>query len=235
MSALAGRTALVTGASKGIGFAISQKLAEAGANVVMVARTRRELQASARELDAGAFVADVADARSVRRLLGALAERAIRPEILVNNAGLFKIAQLLDTTPEDFESTLRTNVMAPFLLARALAPAMRGAGRGHIVTIGSIADRHAYAGNAAYAASKFGARAMHQVLREEMRGSGIRVSLVSPGPTDTPLWDPIEPDSKPGLTPRTSMLEPDAVGDAVLYVVTRPPEVNIDELRVSRS
>ena len=235
MSALAGRTALVTGASKGIGFAISQKLAEAGANVVMVARTRRELQASACELDAGAFVADVADARSVNRLLGALAERAIRPEILVNNAGLFKIAQLLDTTPEDFESTLRTNVMAPFLLARALAPAMRGAGRGHIVTIGSIADRHAYAGNAAYAASKFGARAMHQVLREEMRGSGIRVSLVSPGPTDTPLWDPIEPDSKPGLTPRTSMLEPDAVGDAVLYVVTRPPEVNIDELRVSRS
>ena len=235
MSDLTGRTALVTGASKGIGFAISQKLAEAGANVVMVARTRRELQASARELDAGAFVADVSDAKSVGRLLGALAERAIRPEILINNAGLFKIAQLLDTTPEDFESTLRTNVIAPFLLARALAPAMRGAGRGHIVTIGSIADRHAYAGNAAYAASKFGARAMHQVLREEMRGSGIRVSLVSPGPTDTPLWDLIEPDSKPGLTPRTSMLEPDAVGDAVLYVVTRPPEVNIDELRVSRS
>ena len=235
MSDLTGRTALVTGASKGIGFAISQKLAEAGANVVMVARSRRELQASARELDAGAFVADVSDAKSVGRLLGALAERAIRPEILINNAGLFKIAQLLDTTPEDFESTLRTNVIAPFLLARALAPAMRGAGRGHIVTIGSIADRHAYAGNAAYAASKFGARAMHQVLREEMRGSGIRVSLVSPGPTDTPLWDLIEPDSKPGLTPRTSMLEPDAVGDAVLYVVTRPPEVNIDELRVSRS
>ena len=235
MSDLAGRTALVTGASKGIGFAISQKLAEAGANVIMVARTRRELQASARELDAGAFVADVADAKSVERLLGALAERALRPDILINNAGLFKVSQLLDTTPEDFESTLRTNIIAPFLLARALAPAMRGAGHGHIVTIGSIADRHAYAGNGAYAASKFGARAMHQVLREEMRGSGIRVSLVSPGPTDTPLWDPIEPDNKPGFTPRTSMLDAAAVGDAVMFVITRPQEVNIDELRVSRS
>jgi len=76
---------------------------------------------------------------------------------------------------------------------------------------------------------------LHEVMRAELRGTGVRTTLISPGPVDTPLWDPIEPETRPGFTPRTAMLSPDAVADAVLYAVTRPPSVNIDELRLSRS
>jgi len=112
---------------------------------------------------------------------------------------------------------------------------MRGRGSGHVVTIGSIADHLAFAENVAYAASKFGARAVHEVLRQELRGSGVRVSLVSPGPVDTALWDAIDPDSRADLTPRARMLRPEAVAGTVLFVVTRPPEVNVDEVRVSRA
>jgi NADP-dependent 3-hydroxy acid dehydrogenase YdfG len=112
---------------------------------------------------------------------------------------------------------------------------MRAAGTGHIVTIGSIADRATFPGNGAYAASKYGLRALHEVLRAELRGSGIRASLVSPGPVDTDLWNPIDPDRQPGFTPRAQMLEPDAVAEAVLFVVCSRPDLNVDELRVSRS
>jgi NADP-dependent 3-hydroxy acid dehydrogenase YdfG len=73
------------------------------------------------------------------------------------------------------------------------------------------------------------------VLRLELRGSGVRATLVSPGPVDTPLWDPVDPDNRPGFTPRALMLEPDAVADAVLYAVTRPVSVNVDELRLGRA
>jgi NADP-dependent 3-hydroxy acid dehydrogenase YdfG len=89
--------------------------------------------------------------------------------------------------------------------------------------------------NGAYAASKHGARALHEVLRLELRGSGVRATLVSPGPVDTSLWDAIDPDRRPGFTPRSAMLDATAVADAVVYAVTRPGAVNIDELRLSRS
>jgi NADP-dependent 3-hydroxy acid dehydrogenase YdfG len=112
---------------------------------------------------------------------------------------------------------------------------MRDRGSGHVVTIGSVADHTALPHNAAYAASKFGLRGLHEVLRAELRASGVRATLVSPGPVDTPLWDAIDPDQRPGFTPRAMMLSPDAVAGAVLYAVTQPPEVNVDELRLSRS
>jgi NADP-dependent 3-hydroxy acid dehydrogenase YdfG len=108
-------------------------------------------------------------------------------------------------------------------------------GSGHVVTIGSVADRIAYPENVAYAASKFAARAVHEVMREELRGSRVRVSLVSTGPVDTTIWDAIDPDHRPGFTPRAKMLRPEAVADAVLYVLTRDAQTNIDELRLSRA
>ncbi len=104
---------------------------------------------------------------------------------------------------------------------------------GHVVTVGSIADRVAMPGNAAYAASKFGVRALHEVLRQELRDTGVRASLVSPGPVDTPLWDAIDPDGREGFTPRSRMLPAAAVAAAVQYVVTAPSDVNVDELRLS--
>ena len=112
---------------------------------------------------------------------------------------------------------------------------MRARGSGTVVTVGSIADRATFPENGAYAASKHGLRALHEVLRAELRGSGVRAVLVSPGPVDTPLWDAVDPDSREGFTPRAAMLAAEAVADAILYVVTRPAGVNVDELRLSRS
>jgi NADP-dependent 3-hydroxy acid dehydrogenase YdfG len=157
------------------------------------------------------------------------------PDVLVNNAGLFDLRRLEETAPIDFARAIETNLVAPFLLVRAFVPGMRARGSGHLVTLGSVADRTTFAENGAYAASKFGARAMHEVLRAELRGSGVRTTLVSPGPVDTPLWDPIGPDLRPGFTPRALMLSAADVAGAVLYALTAPATVNVDELRLSRS
>jgi NADP-dependent 3-hydroxy acid dehydrogenase YdfG len=127
------------------------------------------------------------------------------------------------------------NLGAPFGFIRAFLPEMQRRGAGHVVTIGSIADRTVFPGNAAYAASKHGLRALHEVLRAELRGSGVRTSLVSPAAVDTGLWDAVDPDRHPEFTPRARMLDADAVADAVGYVVTAPAQVNVDELRLSRA
>ena len=153
----------------------------------------------------------------------------------MNNAGAFFIAPARETSVEAFAEMIAVNLTAPFAVVRGLLPAMIGAGGGHVVTIGSVADRATFPGNAAYAASKYGLRALHEVLRMELRASGVRVSLVSPGPVNTDLWNPIDPDQQPGFTPRADMLSSDAVADAVHWVVTAPAELNVDELRLSRS
>jgi NADP-dependent 3-hydroxy acid dehydrogenase YdfG len=232
---LDGRVAIVTGASRGIGQAVARVLAGAGARVAMLARGAEALRAAARPLGALAVPCDVTDEGAIRDAVERVGDELGTPEILVNNAGIFRLARVEGTNAADLRETIEVNLVAPFLLARALLPGMRGAGRGHVVTIGSIADRATFPENGAYAASKFGARAVHQVLREELRGSGVRATLVSPGPVDTPMWDAIGPDGRDGFTPRARMLAADAVADAVLFVLTRDPSVNVDELRLSRA
>jgi NADP-dependent 3-hydroxy acid dehydrogenase YdfG len=235
---LAGRTALVTGASRGIGAAIARRLARDGARVALIARSEQALERLAGELGNGA-VAAACDlhlpgaADVVQAALDDLG--ADPPDILVNNAGAFLIAPAHETSVDVFRETLEINLTAPFAFVRTFLPEMRRRGAGHIVTVGSIADRTTFPGNAAYAASKHGLRALHEVLRAELLASGIRVSLVSPGPVDTELWDSVDPDGREGFTPRARMLTPDAVADAVRYVVTAPVQLNVDELRLSRS
>jgi 3-hydroxy acid dehydrogenase / malonic semialdehyde reductase len=114
---------------------------------------------------------------------------------------------------------------------RAFVPAMLERG-GHVVTVGSIADHVAFPGNAAYAASKFGLRGLHETLKAEYAGTGLRFTLVSPGPTDTTLWDPVDPDRRPDLPNRAGMLQAGDVADAVLFAVTRPNRVNVELLWV---
>jgi NADP-dependent 3-hydroxy acid dehydrogenase YdfG len=230
--------AVVTGASRGIGRAVAGALAAAGAQPFLLARSADTLARVALELGGGAVAVpcDVTCAEDVERAVQRILERhAEGPAILVNNAGIFPIGAIEQTDPLRFEETLKANLLAPFRLLHAFVPLMRAAGRGHVITIGSVADRSIYAGNGAYSASKFGARAMHEVLREELRGSGLRATLVSPSATDTPLWDPIDPDHTPGFPPRAAMLRPNDVADAVLWAVTRPRHVNVDEVRLSRA
>ena len=237
-SPLAGRTAIITGASRGIGAAIARRLATAGVRVALVARGAGALEALAASLpgEAIALPTDARQPNAGESVAARLAEHGIpAPDIVVNNAGAFFIAQAHETAVEDFRAMLDLNLTAPFLFTRAFLPGMRERGAGHVLSIGSIADRSAWAGNAAYAASKYGLRALHEVLRAELRGSGVRTTLVSPGPVDTELWDPIDPDRQPGFTPRASMLSPLDVADAVMYALAAPADVNVDELRLSHS
>lgn len=235
---LSGLNALVSGASRGIGLACARALAGAGVRVAMLARNEAALRAAAHDIGLGAIpiACDVSRLESVHQAVQEV-ETAFgdAPDIVVNNAGLFTLAAADATSPAEFARTIDTNLVAPFTILHAFLPAMRARRSGHLVTIGSIADRTPMPGNAAYAASKFGLRALHEVLGAELRGTGVRASLVSPGPVDTPLWDPIDPDRRPGFTPRAMMLSAEAVADAILFVLTRPPDANVDELRLSHS
>lgn len=226
--ALAGRLALVTGASRGIGLAVAEALRGAGAHVVRLARSLADA-AGARWTD---LRCDVTDAAAVDRAIGrVLTDRGI-PDIVVNNAGIFFIKPVAETTADDFSRTIAVNLTAAFLVVRALVPHLVRRGAGHFVTVGSVSDHRAFTGSTAYAASKFGLRGLHEVLRAELARTGVGTTLVSPGPVDTEIWDPIDPDSQPGFTKRGAMLQAGDVAEAVLFAVTRPPRVDVTEIRL---
>ena len=221
----------MTGASRGIGLAIADALRSAGAHLVRLARSLQD-GSSDRQTDARC---DVTDPAAVERVLARVRAELGVPHILVNNAGVFFVKPLEATSPAEFAQTLATNLTAPFLLAHALVPWMRERGSGHVVTIGSVADHVAFTGSSAYAASKFGLRGMHEVLSAEVARSGVRITLVSPGPVDTDLWDDIDLDSQPGFTKRRDMLRAEDVAEAVLFAVTRPLRVDVTEIRLMPS
>jgi NAD(P)-dependent dehydrogenase (short-subunit alcohol dehydrogenase family) len=226
VTALAGRVALVTGASRGIGAATAEALRAAGARVVRVARS---LPPGEGFLD---LPADLTDAAQVE----ALAERVRRdvgpPDVVVSNAGGFLLRPLEQTTVADFDAQVAINLGAAFAVAHAFLPMLRDAGRGSFVTVGSVVDHVGLPENAAYAASKYGLRGLHETLLAEFRGTGVRLTLVSPGPTDTDIWAPYDPDRREGFPRRAEMLRPADVADAILFVATRPPHVLVDWLRL---
>ncbi len=235
---LAGRNALVTGASRGIGAAIARALASAGARVALVSRSQAALEALAAELPHEPVV--MADDLAQPAAAATLAASALEafgsaPDILVLSAGTFPLGAADAASDEEIDLSFELNAMAPLRLLREFVPAMRTRESGHIVFIGSLADRHVFPSNAVYAASKHAARAVAEALRAESRDSGVRTTLVSPAATDTPIWDPHDPDAQAHLPNRDEMLRPDDVADAVLWAVTRPAHVNVDELRLSRS
>jgi len=225
---LVGKLALVTGASRGIGLAVSDELRAAGAHVVRLARSLHDASGD-RLTD---VQCDVTRPDDVARAVGRVIDELGVPDIVVNNAGIFMIKPLTETTPADFTATLATNLTGPYLVARALVPRMVERGRGHLVTIGSISDYIGFPGSTAYAASKFGLRGMHEVIRAETAKSGVRTTLISPGPVDTDIWDAVRPDEKPGFTKRKDMMRVEDVAEAVLFAVTRPERVAITEIRL---
>ncbi len=229
---LSGRVALVTGGSRGIGRATAAALADAGARVVLVARAAGPLAEAAGALGADSHAADVADEGAVASLAAGLKDP---PDIVVHAAGAFALAPVESTSVASFDEQIAVNLRAAFLLMRTFVPGMRARGRGHFVCIGSIAGRQPFPANGAYAASKFGLRALHAVLDAELRGSGVRATLVEPAATDTPLWDPVDRAANPALPERSAMLDPAAVAAAVLYAVMQPAAVTVQNVILERA
>jgi NAD(P)-dependent dehydrogenase (short-subunit alcohol dehydrogenase family) len=230
---LEGRTAVVTGASRGIGLAVARELKAAGAWVGMVSRGPEALQRAAAEVGGHAIPADVSSHAGVHALATYVGELlGDAPDLVVSCAGAFSLAPLAATDPADFDRQLAVNLRGPFLLIRAFLPAMLRRRSGHFVTVGSVAGRAAYPENGAYSASKFGVRGLHEVLLQELRGTGVKATLVEPAATDTPLWDPIDPDARADLPSRAAMLRAEDVARVVLFAAAQPRHVQIPNVAV---
>jgi NAD(P)-dependent dehydrogenase (short-subunit alcohol dehydrogenase family) len=225
---LSGQLAVVTGGSKGIGAAVSAMLLADGAIVV---RAGRSLESGSSPHEVRVAV-DLTTDEGLAHLAAEVDRHGV-PDLVVSNAGGFTMGPIEQVPVDRLDQLYRINLRAPYEVARRFLPAMRARGHGRHILIGSIADQVALTGNAAYTATKFGARGLHLVLREEYRGSGVLCSLISPGAVDTELWDPFEPDQNPGLPPRAKMLQPDDVAAAVRWVAHRPRTVDVESIRLS--
>jgi NADP-dependent 3-hydroxy acid dehydrogenase YdfG len=201
-----------------------------------MARSEEALAALATKTGGTALPADLGDDASVWDALDRLQdELGGPPSIVVNAAGTFGLGPCSEETVRSFDEHLSVNLRGSFLVVRSLLPGMLQRGDGLIVNVGSVAGRRAFPGNAAYSASKFGLRGLHEVLLEELRGTGVRATLLEPAATDTELWDELDPDSDPALPDRADMLRPSDVAEAVLFLATRPPTVRIPVLQIERA
>ncbi len=212
-----------------------EAVAEAGATVHVLCRDPAEVATLARGTGGEVWAVDLADDEAVWHALEGVQERlAGPPDAIVNSAGAFGIVPLVDTSVAAFDRMIAVNLRGSFLVVRTLLPALLARGAGRIVNVGSVAGRRAFPDNGAYSASKFGLRGLHEVLLEEVRGTGVTASLVEPSATDTSLWDAVDPDQVPGLPDRRDMLRPEEVADAIMFLLTRPPHVRIPLLQIER-
>lgn len=226
------RTAVITGASSGIGAATARALAAEGFAVVLGARRIERLEQLAGETGGRALPLDVTDAASVE----AFAAEIDSAHVLINNAGLASGRDRLADLPDSrAEIMWKTNVMGLLRVTRALLGALEASGAGHIVNIGSTAGIEAYPGGGGYTATKYAVRAITQTLRLELHALPIRVSEVAPGAVETEFsvvrFDGSEERAAEvyeGYQPLTA----EDVAECVRWVVTRPPHVNVDHLVV---
>lgn len=225
---LHGRIALVTGASRGIGLEIARRLGHLGAAVCLCARQREPLEAARRSL-AGESVAVLAVAADLTRSADVVrlvetTRRELGPiDILVNNAGVGWFGPVHEASEADWDRVLDTNLKAPFLVLREVAPEMIRRRFGHVIQISSLAGKNAFAGGAVYAASKWGLLGLTYSAAEDLRRFGIRVSAVCPGSVLT------EFSPHTGKDPE-KMLRPEDVAHAVEMLVLQRPQSFISEV-----
>ena len=219
---LAGRLALVTGASQGIGAATAEAIAAAGAHVVLAARSREALDTvAARIRDAGGKATrvptDVSSVTDVERLFDVVGETG-QLAALVCAAAVLRPARLTETTPDIWDETLGVNLTGSFLCCRAAFTAMRAAGEGRIVTIASLSGVYAtekFPGLAAYNVSKYGVIGLTEAIAVEGKEVGISAICVSPGAVDTQMLRRANPELRPGLTP-------EQVGNLIVALLDSP-------------
>jgi len=227
---LEGKTALVTGAGRGIGRAIARAFAAEGAAVVLVARSRADLAAVAAEIrQAGgralAVPTDVTQDAAVESLVEDVTGELGRLDILVTSAGTAAFGPVAGSKPADWDAMLSLNLRAVMLCCHAVLPVMMRQRSGTILNLSSIASKRALPGSAVYTATKAAVEAFSRVLAEEMRPHGVRVGVLVPGAVDTPIWD-----SMGATPPREKMLRAEDVARAAVLMVTLPPNASLEEL-----
>lgn len=231
MAEINGKAAVVTGGSRGIGLGITRELARNGCRVAIAGRDPQALEGAIAELKAeglsiSAKRCDVSDPDQVHEFFHAVRERMGKLDFVVNNAGAaHALANVDRLAPEEFRRVVDVNLFGTFLCCRAAIPLMTPGSA--IVNNLSVAAHHPFAGMSAYNASKAGALALTNVLREELREKGIRVLALVPGAVDTDIWQQFWPDA-----PREKMLSVQDVARAVVLALSMPPNASIDEIRM---
>jgi NADP-dependent 3-hydroxy acid dehydrogenase YdfG len=230
LSTLLGQVAVVTGAGRGIGHATAMALAREGATVVLAARTRQQLAATAAEIreTGGAALAiptDVTQDAAVEAMVEQAIAELGRLDILVTAAGVASFGPVSGTKPADWDGMLAVNLRAVMVTCRAVLPIMIRQRRGTIINVASVAAQRAIPGAAVYTATKAGVVGFSRVLAEELRSEGVRVGVLVPGAVDTPLWDAI-----PGSPDRSRMLRPADVARAAVLMASLPPGATLEEL-----
>jgi len=232
---LAGKVAIVTGASRGIGRAIALALAEEAGTVVLAARDVQKLQQTAEQItEAGgkALVVptELTEEASIRELVRTAARRFSRLDILVNNAGITHSANFEQTATEAWDRCMSVNARAPFILCREALPLLKRSPSAFIINIASVVGIKGYPLQSAYTASKHALRGMTICLAEELRGTNIRVHLLCPGGVDTEMVQQVRPGIK-----KEDLIRPEEIAELVLYLVTHRGNAVLDELRIRRA
>ena len=231
------RTALITGASSGIGKATALAFAKAGINLALVGRSESKLAAVAVAAEAVGVKAktyplDLAEVDRVSSEIAAIAAEWDSLDILVNNAGMAYTNTICDTPLPDWQRSLDLNLTSVFQCIQGILPHMRQRQSGTIVNVSSIAAKQVFPNWGVYSVSKFGLMALTQAVAGEERANGIRVTAICPGSVNTPLWDT---DTVQADFDRSAMLTPEMVAEGILYAVLAPAGAVVEEITIMPS
>jgi len=233
METLTGQVALITGGGRGIGAETAKQLAQLGATVVLLARTRAQLEATATQIrDSGGkaywFAADVSEEDALREAVQSALSIGGSIDILVNNAGfIHSFGSIASSDPTEWWRTLEGNLKGMYLTTRSVLPSMLEQGRGQILNVLSVAGIRAFAGLSAYSCAKAAGLMFTRILAKEVRKHGIRVMAILPGAVDTAIWGDGE-----GIPDREKMIRPATVARLIVQMLTTPADAMVDELLV---
>ncbi len=228
------KVALVTGASRGIGRAISIELAKEGASVVLAARSVDKLNEVADQVTAVGGKAQIVtveltEEESIKKLVKVTEEKFNRLDILVNNAGITHSASLEETQTCDWDRCMQVNSRAPFILCREALILLKKSPAGYIINIASVVGVKGYPLQSAYTASKHALRGMTMSLSEETKGTNVKVHLLCPGGVDTDMVERVRPD-----IPKEELIKPEEIAELVLYLVAHKGNAVIDQINIRR-
>jgi len=227
---LAGKRAIVTGASSGIGKEVAMKLLQAGAQVSLVSRNPDRILS---ELPAGSsakgYAIDLGDISQVGAKIQAIVADMGGVDIVINNAGMAYIGELIDMPLAEWQKLFDLNLTSVFQCLQAVLPSMRSQKSGTIINVASIAGKQGFPNWGAYCASKFALLGLTQAIAAEEQPYGIKVMSICPGSVDTPLWDTLG-DKVPPSFNRAAMLRPATVAESIMTLVNLPDDAIINEL-----